>query len=74
MTAKKKAAPKPEPKPTLKPRLGKKPTTARPVPPRDSFGASVAAHMQGHPEAAGANPWANMNAGGVCGVCGQRVK
>jgi hypothetical protein len=69
MTAKKKAAPKPEPKPTLKPRLGKKP-----VPPRDSFGASVAAHMQGHPEAASANPWANMNAGGVCGVCGQRVK
>lgn len=79
MTAKKKAAPKKDAprKATLAPEVPKARTAIastppKPLPPRDSYGATVVAHMQGH--GLHENPWSAMNAGGVCGICKERVR
>jgi hypothetical protein len=58
------------------------PEKARPKPPTKppsdehreagwGFGKRVAAHMAGHDHPG--DPWANMNAGGVCGICGSKL-
>lgn len=68
MATKKKAAPQPKAKPA---------PPAKAAPPQarradgGGLGARVAEHMKGH--AHEGDPWANMNAGGICGICGVKL-